>query len=105
MRYCLFIFFLLFSTAVFSQEKQYAFKHFDISNGLAANTVFSIEQDKQGYIWLATIDGLQRYDGNRFITFRHSSTNAYSIPGDYVHTIYEDKKGNLWLFSNNKVGI
>lgn len=106
MRYCLLIFFIFCYVTVFSQqEKHYAFKHFSTSNGLVSNTVHNIIQDKQGYIWFATLDGLQRYDGNRFITFRYSSTKPYSIPGDFIHRIYEDKKGNIWLWANNKVGI
>src|SRR6516225_8464908 len=105
-RYCLFIFFLLSLTAVFSQrERQYALTHFSTNNGLVTNSVFNVVQDKQGYIWLATVDGLQRYDGNRFLTFRHSSADPHSIPADFIVQLTEDKNGNLWLYAGQKIGF
>lgn len=107
MHRCLLLLFLLcFFQPVFSQqEKQYAFTHYSTANGLVSNTVYSIVQDKQGYIWMATIDGLQRFDGKRFITFRHSSTNPHSIPADFVPQLNIDKDGNLWLYTGNKIGF
>jgi ligand-binding sensor domain-containing protein len=91
---------------VFSQqERQYAFTHFSTANGLVSNSVFNIVQDKQGYIWLATVDGLQRYDGNRFLTFRHSSADPHSIPADYIVQLTMDKEGNLWLYAGQKIGF
>lgn len=105
-RICLFILLLLPCTLVFSQqERQYAFTHFSTANGLVSNSVFNIVQDKQGYIWLATVDGLQRYDGNRFLTFRHSSANPHSIPADYIVQLTMDKEGNLWLYAGQKIGF
>ena len=107
MRYSLLLCILLsFSGTVFSQhEKQYAFTHFRTNNGLASNSVFNILQDKQGYIWFSTVDGLQRYDGNRFLTFRHSSTDPHSIPSDFVVQLTMDKDGNIWIYAGNKIGF
>ena len=105
-RICLFISLLLLSTLLFSQqERQYAFTHFSTTNGLVSNSVFNIVQDKQGYIWLATVDGLQRYDGNRFLTFRHSNADPHSIPEDYIVQLTMDKDGNLWLYGAKKIGF
>lgn len=105
-RYCLLIFLLAASATAFSQqEKQYAFTHFGSTNGLVSNSVFDIFQDKQGYIWLATVDGLQRYDGNRFITFRHSASDPYSIPGDFLTQLTADKDGKLWMYAGGKIGF
>ena len=106
LRYCLFILLLIPGAVVCSQQqKQYAFSHLSTSAGLVSNFVLNIEQDKNGYIWIGTIDGLQRYDGNHFITFRNNSKDPYSIPGDYINALYTDKKNNLWLISNNTAGI
>ena len=105
-RYCLFFVLLMLAEFAFSQkEKQYAFTHFSTTNGLVSNSVYQIVQDKQGYIWLGTIDGLQRYDGNRFLTFRHSSTDANSIPSDFIPQLTQDKDDNLWLYTGGKIGF
>jgi len=105
-RHCLSAFFLLFYSTVFAQqEREYAFTHFSTSSGLVSNTVYDMVQDKQGYMWLATVDGLQRYDGNRFITFRHSNADPQSIPADNLVQLTEDKNDNLWIYAGDKIGF
>ncbi|MBV9961348.1 MAG: hypothetical protein JO072_03805 [Parafilimonas sp.] len=105
-RHYFFIWLLFPFTSIPAQQvKQYAFTHYSTNNGLVSNSVFDVVQDKQGYIWLATVDGLQRYDGSRFLTFRHSSTNPHSLPENSVLQITMDKNDNLWLYVNKKVGF
>jgi len=58
------------------QVKQYVFSHFSTEDGLASNIVNNVVQDDKGFTWLAAIDGLQRYDGNKFITFKTKSSNS-----------------------------
>ena len=75
-------------------------------NGLASNMVNRIMQDRDGYIWVATVNGLQRYDGSSFIAFKHQKNNPTSIPADNITQLYLDRNGNLWLLSGiNNVGI
>src|SRR5215218_6777133 len=107
MRIVLFILFFLIRASAFTQQaKQYSFKHFSVINGLASNTVSSIAQDGDGYIWIATTNGLQRYDGNNFITFKAQENNPATIPSNHIVSLYKDKRNNLWLIAgNNKVGI
>lgn len=62
----------LYSLAVLN-EGQYAFRSLDINNGLSQNTVHAILQDKQGFMWFGTKDGLDRYDGISFRTFMKES--------------------------------
>src|SRR5690349_2636058 len=97
----------LLSAVVFGQQaKQYSFRHFTVSNGLASNTVSDAMQDSYGYVWMATINGLQRFDGNSFLTFHNKRSDPKSIPTNHIITIYEDRKKNLWLIGdNNKIGI
>lgn len=100
------LFILLHLTGFAQQVKQYSFKHFSVSNGLAANRVTSVVQDREGYIWMATTNGLQRYDGNSFLTFQAHENNPASIPANDINALYVDKKGNLWLISDNDhIGI
>ena len=83
------------------QARQYAFNRFSIASGLASNQVASITQDKDGFIWMATLNGLQRYDGNSFVTFRHHQNDAYSIPTNHIHVVFCDSKNRLWLVGDN----
>lgn len=73
--------------------------------GLASNTVFKVISDKQGFLWLATQNGLQRYDGHRFLTFRHIPGQANSIPVNGINHLYLDKKGRFWLLFDKAAGI
>jgi ligand-binding sensor domain-containing protein len=96
-----------FSFMAFSQQsRQYAFKHFSTINGLASNAANSVIQDKDGYIWVGTENGLQRYDGNQFITLLNRSSDSTSIPNNSIMSMYIDRTGNFWLIGgNNKVGL
>ena len=101
-----FLIFLLSLPVLSQQAKQYAFKHFSVINGLASNTVSTVKQDKDGFIWMATGNGLQRYDGHSFITFKSRINDPNTIPSNHINVLYEDSKKNLWLVAdNNRVGI
>ncbi|MGZ3923861.1 MAG: ligand-binding sensor domain-containing protein [Flavisolibacter sp.] len=102
----LLVYVLTFQTAWCQQTRQYAFRHFTTLNGLAANGTGSVLQDRDGYIWIGTRNGLQRYDGDNFITFHHRNFDSTSIPTDFIPSMYMDSKGNLWITgSNNELGI
>lgn len=85
---------------------QYAFTHYSTANGLAANTVNSLAQDRTGFIWLATPNGLQRYDGSRYRTFRHQPQQSRSLPENHLLQVVTDKAGRIWLlFNSGRTGI
>ncbi|MET0393357.1 MAG: hypothetical protein ABW019_09460, partial [Chitinophagaceae bacterium] len=85
--------------------QQYFFSHLGIRNGLAADEVMGVQQDQNGFIWIATLNGLQRYDGQRFATFRHTANNSRSVPNDKILRIQLDKTNRLWLLcAENRVG-
>lgn len=73
--------------------------------GLASNTTFSTIQDKQGFLWIATQNGLQRYDGARLLTFRHIPGNSSSIPDNSINRLFIDSKGRLWILGDRQTGI
>ena len=70
--------------------RQYSFTHYSINNGLASNYVYNVVQDDDGYIWISTINGLQRFDGSRFLTFQNEPGNPQSIPSEFVAGTYKD---------------
>src|SRR3954468_18726491 len=85
--------------------QQYLFTHLGTRDGLASDETRGVQQDEKGYIWIATLDGLQRYDGKRLVTFRNNLADSASIPNDMVKQVLLDNKNHLWLcFSENKVG-
>jgi signal transduction histidine kinase/streptogramin lyase len=72
-------------------------------NGLSLNSVNDLHFDRQGFLWITTADGLQRFDGYRFQTFRHDPSAKKSIAENSVSSIYEDQDGNLWI--THRTGI
>ena len=74
-----------------------SFEHLTTRDGLSQSTVMSMLQDSQGYLWLATESGLDRYDGNSIREFRRERGNDHGLPSDYVWSIAEDSHGDLWL--------
>ena len=67
------------------------------AEGLADNTVQSIAQDQQGFLWLGTQDGLSRYDGHAFRTFRADARRRGSLAGNFVRALAPAVQGGLWV--------
>jgi len=98
--------FLAAPSAAIPDTRQYVFTRFSTFNGLASNMVNNLVQDHKGYIWLATPNGLQRYDGNKFTSYKHRHGNPLTPPDDDVGRVYMDKQNRLWvLTADNKIGI
>src|SRR6185436_7091889 len=72
--------------------KELLFETITINDGLSQGMVNCILQDRYGFMWFATKDGLNRYDGYHFVVYRHDPSNAASIADNYVETIFEDSK-------------
>lgn len=68
-----------------------------ISDGLSQGMIHDIQQDHHGFMWIATNDGLNRYDGNNFKVFTHDPYNKYSISGNTCTTVFIDSKKRLWV--------
>ena len=66
-------------------------------DGLSQGMVFDILQSKDGFIWVATKDGLNRYDGYRFEVFSPDPFNPFSIGGSEVLSLFEDSRGWIWI--------
>src|SRR5712672_903571 len=80
-----------------AQTASLYFERLTIQNGLSNNKVNCILQDKRGFIWLGTDDGLCRYDGYNFVIFRHQPGNPTTISGNIISDIVEDAEGVLWI--------
>jgi ligand-binding sensor domain-containing protein/signal transduction histidine kinase len=73
------------------------FEKITVQNGLSNNKVNCILQDKRGFMWLGTNDGLNRYDGNNFTIFRNKPGDSSSISGNIITALLEDKNEILWI--------
>jgi signal transduction histidine kinase/ligand-binding sensor domain-containing protein/CheY-like chemotaxis protein/AraC-like DNA-binding protein len=82
----------------FSQlsEKRYI-KKINSDDGLSHNIVNDIVQDGNGFIWIATQDGLNRFDGYEFRTYRFDPADPVSILGNHIESLLVDKQNNLWI--------
>ena len=78
-------------------RERYYFRNLSIQDGLSQNTVSAILQDKKGFIWFGTKDGLNRYDGRSFRQFKQIATNPRSIGNNFITALYEDTEGNIWV--------
>lgn len=82
---------------VIKRDYQTEFDRLDVKDGLSSNTVLDIVQDKVGYLWFATTDGLNRYDGYQFLVFRNQVGDSTSLSNNLVSCIEEDIYGDLWI--------
>jgi signal transduction histidine kinase/ligand-binding sensor domain-containing protein len=106
MRLFLLSFLLLLAQLAGAQVRQnYLFSSLSSRNGLVSEETVDVQQDEKGFIWVATVDGLQRFEGRRLLTFRHTEGDTTTIPNDNIQQMRLDKKNRLWLlFNENKVG-
>ncbi len=72
------------------------FDHLSLDQGLSQVSVSSMLMDRQGFLWIATQDGLNRFDGQRVEVFRHQPGNAGSLPDNLCQALYEDRQGRIW---------
>ncbi|MGL1957526.1 MAG: EAL domain-containing protein [Colwellia sp.] len=77
------------------------FSHLSTIDGLSSSNVFGITQDKQGFLWFATEDGINRYDGSNFVTYRHTATNPFSVADNVIRKIFIDQNNTLWVGTEN----
>jgi signal transduction histidine kinase/ligand-binding sensor domain-containing protein len=92
-----FILAILLLTAELLHGQSYYFRHLQVENGLSNNAVICSLQDKKGFLWFGTKDGLDRYDGYSFKIFRSDPDDSGSIGSNFIHCLFEDPTGVLWV--------
>lgn len=90
---------LLLFTIAQATGKQLNFSHFNYTNGLSNNRILCFAEDDNGFIWIGTTAGLNRYDGYNFKTFLNSPLDSNSISDDMVQAITKDQLGRLWILT------
>lgn len=73
------------------------FRHLSLKEGLSQSPIFSIAQSRKGFIWIGSRDGLIRFDGYEFKTYRNDKITGQNISHTNIKAIYEDNHENLWI--------
>lgn len=93
---------LLLELCPASAQTDYAFKHIDTNDGLSQSTVYSILQDRTGFIWMGTKVGLCRYDGSFFKVYSHNNSKLGS---DFITSLYQSEDGLIWVGTDQGVWL
>lgn len=97
-RIAIVVFLLCFITCGLRLDAEnYYFKNLGIQDGLSQTTVYTILQDRKGFMWFGTKWGLCRYDGMTIREFRRERDNAYSLGNNFIKCLYEDAEGRIWV--------
>ncbi|MBE7175801.1 MAG: response regulator [Mucilaginibacter polytrichastri] len=88
-----------------AQQRNIKFEHLGTTNGLSQINVNCILQDSRGFMWIGTRNGLNRYDGYVFKTYRYDPGNKNSLSDNSINDIAEDAQGNIWLATQNGLNV
>ena len=83
-----------------AESKNYYFRYYNNQHGLSHNTVYCSLQDRYGFMWFGTKDGLNRFDGHTFKSYRHDEEDKKSIRSNYITSLHEDPDGLIWIGTN-----
>jgi ligand-binding sensor domain-containing protein len=100
---CFINLFIFFSVTSFAQ--QFNIQTFTTKEGLSHNDVRAVAVDSSGFLWIATWDGLSRYDGYTFKNYFHKTDDSLSVPYFSILNIVVDGAGNLWLLTDSKLVV
>ncbi len=97
------LFIAIACTAVQPQERAFRFESLTTASGLSSNHITALFQDHLGYLWIGTIDGLNRYDGEEVLTWYHHPLDSTSIYSNSITCIFEDRIGGLWIGTQHAI--
>jgi len=83
--------------ALNSHAQLITFKHYGVDDGISQSEIKCIFQDSEGYLWFATQNGLNKFDGYSFESFFYDPTDRQSLSNNWIFDITEDSTGNIWL--------
>lgn len=72
-----------------------------MDDGLSSYRAYDVAEDSQGFLWVGTLEGLNRYDGHAFKVFRHDDLDSTSLSNDIVRSLLVDRLGTLWVGTND----
>jgi ligand-binding sensor domain-containing protein len=96
---------ILFSCFSAGAQQNYVFQHLTTEDGLMPGPRITVYQDKEGFYWFASANGLQRYDGKSFVTYPFKYSGNLPVRTDWTSSPIEDKKGNIWVSNQEGINI
>jgi PAS domain S-box-containing protein len=91
----------IFPVLAKGQQPDIQFEHLSMKDGLSMNPVMAIVQDKKGFLWFGTQDGLNRYDGYQIKVFKTKENDSLSLSDNFITSLVVDSSGNLWVGTLN----
>ena len=82
-------------------EPTLKFENLSAEDGLSQSVILDIVQDDRGFIWLATVGGLFRYDGSKFKAYRHQKEDSSSLPSNYIRKLFVTASNDIWVGTDN----
>jgi signal transduction histidine kinase/ligand-binding sensor domain-containing protein len=93
----IFLLFLISTSTLSYAQRNYLFENISIPEGLSNSSVNYIFQDSNGFLWISTADGLNRYDGNNIKVFKNDPNDSTTLPSNNCFAITEDANGFIWV--------
>ena len=93
--------FIFLSSLLFAQQQQAVFEHYTVENGLTVQAVRCLYQDREGYIWVGTINTVQRFDGFNFKSYSSEGESKTNLTKGFDNVIFEDSKGYIWVATSS----
>ncbi len=103
--FILLLFWVVSTMTLLAQKPSLSFQHLKLTAGYSESTTRFIGEDSRGYIWIGTDDGLNKYDGYTFTTYKNEFHNKYSISNNDNKEFLLDSKGNIWVATRNGLNL
>ncbi len=92
---------ILFANLSLFASANIRFQHITVEDGLSQSSVTCILQDRNGYLWFGTQNGLDRYNGYEFIVYKNDPFDSASLGDNWIKVLWEDETGDLWIGTHN----
>ncbi|MGB6268693.1 MAG: two-component regulator propeller domain-containing protein [Olleya sp.] len=90
-------YFILFLVSIFSYWQDNTFYHYGLEEGLSQETIITLLKDSDGFLWIGTQDGLNRFDGDSFTIYRNNQEDPSSIIDNYINVLLEHNNKTIWI--------
>lgn len=96
---------LLFLPIYSFAQNSYTFQHLTVEDGLLSNPFVNVFQDSDGFYWFSTVNGIQRYDGKNFITYKYVNHGIKNSTDEWIGSPIEDREKNIWIVNDEGLNI